>query len=81
MNKIFTQYIYSRLICCVIMAVVCSIILALLGEKYALLLGIFIGVMDMIPYFGSIIATIVSAVIAAISGGLVHAVWCLVALL
>ena len=80
-NKIFTQYIYSRLICCVIMAVVCSIILALLGEKYALLLGIFIGVMDMIPYFGSIIATIVSAVIAAISGGLVHAVWWLVALL
>lgn len=80
-NKIFTQYIYSRLICCIIMAIVCTVILALLGEKYALLLGIFIGVMDMIPYFGSIIATIVSAVIAAISGGLMHAVWCLVALL
>ena len=80
-NKIFTQYIYSRLICCVIMAVVCTVILALLGEKYALLLGIFIGVMDMIPYFGSIIATLASGVVTAISGGFMHAVWCLVALL
>ena len=80
-NKIFTQYIYSRLICCIIMAIVCTVILALLGEKYALLLGIFIGIMDMIPYFGSIIATIVSAIITAISGGFMHAIWCLVALL
>ena len=75
-NKIFTQYIYSRLICCMIMAVVCSIILSIMGEKYALLLGIFIGVMDIIPYFGSIISWAVGAVIMAISGGLMHSVWC-----
>ncbi len=79
-NEIFTQYIYSRLICCSIMAIVCTIILALLGEKYALVLGIFIGVMDLIPYFGSIIATVASAIIAAISGGALHAVWCTIAL-
>lgn len=75
-NKIFTQYIYSRLICCMIMAVVCSIILSIMGEKYALLLGIFIGVMDIIPYFGSIISWAVGAIIMAISGGLMHSVWC-----
>lgn len=80
-NQIFTQYIYSRLICCTIMAIVCTILLALLGEKYALLLGIFIGVMDMIPYFGSIIATVASGVITAISGGALHAVWCTIVLL
>ena len=75
-NTIFTQYIYSRLICCTVMAVVCSLVLALMGERYALLLGIFIGFMDMIPYFGSIISWFVSAVVMAISGGVWHAVWC-----
>ena len=75
-NTIFTQYIYSRLICCVIMAIVCSILLAIMGEKYALLLGIFIGIMDIIPYFGSIISWIVSGVIMLISGGPIHAAWC-----
>ena len=75
-NTIFTQYIYSRLICCVIMAIVCSIILAIMGEKYALLLGIFIGIMDIIPYFGSIISWIVSGFIMLISGGAAHAAWC-----
>ena len=75
-NTIFTQYIYSRLICCIIMAIVCSIILAIMGEKYALLLGIFIGIMDIIPYFGSIISWIVSGVIMLISGGPAHAAWC-----
>ena len=80
-NMIFTQYIYSRLICCMIMAVVCSIILSIMGEKYALLLGIFIGVMDIIPYFGSIISWIVGAIIMAISGGLMHSVWCSILML
>lgn len=80
-NRIFTQYIYSRLICCVIMAVVCTVILAVLGEKYALLLGIFIGLMDMIPYFGSIISWVVSAIVTVISGGVLHAVWCSIATL
>lgn len=80
-NTIFTQYIYSRLICCMIMAVVCSIILSIMGEKYALLLGIFIGVMDIIPYFGSIISWAVGAVIMAISGGVMHSVWCSILML
>ncbi len=75
-NSIFTQYIYSRLICCVVMGVVCSVILTLMGEKYAILLGVFIGFMDMIPYFGSIISWAVSAVVMAISGGISHSIWC-----
>ena len=73
---IFTQYIYSRLICCVVMAVVCSIILAIMGERYALLIGMFIGFMDLIPYFGSIISWVVGAIVMTISGGLWHSVWC-----
>lgn len=75
-NEIFTQYIYSRLICCAVMAVACTIILAVMGEEYALLLGIFIGFMDLIPYFGSIISWAVGLVVMVISGGWSHGLWC-----
>lgn len=80
-NAIFTQYIYARLICCVVMAAVCTLVLLIMGEKYALLLGIFIGFMDMIPYFGSIISWVVSGIVMLISGGTFHAIWCSVILL
>lgn len=75
-NLIFRKYVYSRLICCIVMAISCSIILALMGEKYALLLGIFIGFMDMIPYFGSIISWIVCAIVMIFTGGIFHSIWC-----
>ena len=74
-NIVFTQYIYSRLICCVVMAVLCSVVLLIMGEKYALLLGIFIGIMDLIPYFGSIISWVVGLLVMAISGGWAHSFW------
>jgi predicted PurR-regulated permease PerM len=80
-NTIFTQYIYARVICCLIVAVTSTILLLIMGEPYALLLGIFIGFMDMIPYFGSIISWAVSAVLMLISGGVFHALWCSILLL
>ena len=80
-NEIFTQYVYSRLTCCVVMAVACTLVLAIMGEKYALLLGIFIGFMDIIPYFGSIISWVVGLLVMVISGGWGHGVWCSVVIL
>ncbi len=80
-NDIFTNYIYSRLTCSVIMAVVSSIVLMLMNVKYALVLGIFIGAMDMIPYFGSIIACIVAIIATCLTGGLWKGVWVAVVLL
>lgn len=80
-NTIFRKYVYSRLICGIVMAVVCSIILAIMGEPYALLLGIFIGFMDLIPYFGSIISWCVCAIIMIFTGGIFHSLWCSIAML
>lgn len=80
-NEIFTQYVYSRLTCCVVMAVACTLVLAIMGEKYALLLGIFIGFMDIIPYFGSIISWVVGLLVMVISGGWAHGIWCSVVML
>ncbi|MDY3030339.1 MAG: AI-2E family transporter [Clostridia bacterium] len=80
-NRIFTSFLYSRLICSVIMAVVCSFVLSVLRVKYAVVLGIFIGAMDMIPYFGSIISSVIVSVITIMTGGLFKALYTAVVLL
>lgn len=74
-NDIFTNYLYSRLMCSIIMAVVCSIVLMIMNVKYALILGLFIGAMDMIPYFGSIISFVISLIVTFITGGVWKGVW------
>lgn len=80
-NDIFTNYLYSRLMCSVIMAIVCSIVLMIMNVKYALVLGIFIGAMDMIPYFGSIISVVISILVTFVTGGFWQGVWTGVVLL
>lgn len=79
-NDIFINYIYSRLICGIITGAVCGIVLSVLGVKYALLLAIIIAIMDLIPYFGSIISCILSILVALITGGFWLALWTAVAL-
>ncbi len=74
-NDIFTNYIYSRLVCSGVMAIICSIVLMIMNVKYALILGIFIGAMDMIPYFGSIISWVVALLVTFMTGGLWKGVW------
>lgn len=78
-NLIFTNYLYSRLICCAVMGAACTIVLSLMRVKYALILGLFIGIMDIIPYFGSIIASVTTVLVTCMTGGLWRAVWTAVA--
>lgn len=80
-NDIFTNYIYSRLTCSVIMAIISSIVLMLFKVKYALILGIFIGSMDMIPYFGSIISWVIVTAVTFVTGGIWKGVWVAVVML
>lgn len=74
-NDIFTSYIYSRLICCLVMGTICSIVMSVMGVKYAVALGMFIGLCDLIPYFGSIIATVIAIVINLLTAGIWSSVW------
>lgn len=80
-DEVFTNYLYSRLICSAVMAVVCGAVLSLMKVKYAVILGLFIGAMDMIPYFGSIFACVVAALVTLITGGIWKAVWTTLVLL
>ncbi len=73
-NNIFFKFISSQLIDAVVVGVLVTIILSLLKVKYAVLLGFMIGLFNMIPYFGAIIAVTISILITIITGGLSQAI-------
>ena len=52
--------------------------MTIMGVKYAPLLGFFIGLFNMIPYVGAIIATVIAAIITLITGGLSQTIWMLI---
>ncbi len=63
-NVSLGNYIRGQLIVCVAVAVIASIGLWIIGMPYAVILGIFIGVTNIIPYFGPIIGAVPVAIIA-----------------
>ena len=80
-NSIFSKYIYCRVLDAVIIAAISTILLAVLGVKYSLVLGLMIGILNLIPYFGSIISTVIAMIITLVSGGWAKMIWTGVALL
>ena len=58
-----------------------SVALTIMKVKYAVLLGFLIGVFNLIPYFGAIIAVIVACLITIFTGGFVQAIWVAVVLI
>ena len=77
-NTIFCRFITSQFLDAIVVSVLVSIALTIMGVKYAPVLGIFIGLFNMIPYFGAIIATAIAAIITLITGGLSQAIWMLI---
>ena len=63
------------------MAVLATIVLSVLRVKYAIILGVMIGLFNLIPYFGAIIAVSLSVIITLITGGIAQGIWALVLLI
>ena len=74
-NEIFLKFLASQLLDAIVVGILTSIAMSLLGVKYAVLLGVMIGLFNMIPYFGAIIAVIIATAITAITGGISQAIW------
>ena len=53
-----------------IIGIISSIAMSIIGVKYAILLGFMIGIFNLIPYFGAIIAVIIAALITLLTGGI-----------
>ena len=65
-KEIFLNYIVAKFITCVLMAVVVSIILMITSTPYSILIGIMLGIGNMIPYIGSIIFGAISIILVLI---------------
>ena len=77
-NQIFFKFLASQLLDAIVVGILITIAFSLMGIKYAPLLGFIIGLFNMIPYFGSIIAVAVSSLITLISGGLSQMIWMII---
>ena len=74
-NEIFFTFISSQIFDGFIVGIILSIAMLAMGVKYAVLLGFMIGLFNIIPYFGAIIASIIAIIITIFTGGIAQAIW------
>ena len=74
-NSIFFSFITSQIIDAFIVGIIISIILTIMKVKYSILLGFLIGLFNVIPYFGAIVAVIIATIITIFTGGFLQAIW------
>lgn len=68
-NEVFFTFLTSQLLDALIVGILTSVAMLILKVKYAPLLGFFIGVFNLIPYVGAIIAVAIAILITLITGG------------
>ncbi|MBO5348684.1 MAG: AI-2E family transporter [Clostridia bacterium] len=73
-NEIFCKFLVSQFLDAIVVGVLASIAMSIMGVKYSILLGLFIGIFNMIPYFGAIMAVVISIFITILTGGLSKAI-------
>jgi len=80
-NEVFYKFISAQFLDACILGTLAFILLALLNVEYALTLALLLGVCNMIPFFGSIFASLVTTVVTLFTGSLQQAIFVLIALL
>ncbi|MBR3133000.1 MAG: AI-2E family transporter [Clostridia bacterium] len=73
-NEIFINFIYCQILDGILIGIITSIAMSIMGVKYAVLLGVIIGVFNIIPYFGAIIAIGGTILITILTGGINQAI-------
>lgn len=69
-NEVFFTFISSQLLDAVIVGILTTIAMLIIKVKYAPLIGFTIGLFNMIPYIGAIVAVGIGILITFITGGL-----------
>lgn len=69
-NEVFFTFITSQLLDAVIVGILTTIAMLILKVKYAPLIGFTIGLFNVVPYFGAIVAVGIGMIITFITGGL-----------
>lgn len=73
-NEVFFNFLAGQLLDGAVVGIMTSIAMSILGVKYAVLLGFMIGLFNLIPYFGAIVAVIIATLITLLTGGLKQAI-------
>lgn len=74
-NKIFFTFVTSQVLDAFIVGTITSIAMCIMQVEYSLLLGFLIGLFNIIPYFGAIVAVIIAVIITIFTGGFMQALW------
>lgn len=73
-NEFANKYIYCMIIDAVIVFIASFIVLSIEGVKYAPMLALLMGLLNVVPYFGAIIATATTGIITVFTGSLTLAI-------
>jgi predicted PurR-regulated permease PerM len=71
-NKVFSQFIRGALLDALIIAVLASIILSVAGVQFAVFIGCFAGIANIIPYFGALLGMIPAFIVAVFTEGIMQ---------
>jgi len=74
-DDLFYKFIGAQFLDSCIMATMSIVLLMLLNVRFAVFLGIFLGVANMIPKFGSIIASVVVIALTFLTGDIRQGLW------
>lgn len=79
-NMVLSQFLRGQLLDVVIIAILSSIGLTTIGLDFAVFIGCFAGIANVIPYFGPILGMVPAAVIGLLTGGITQGVLAVVVL-
>ena len=79
--NIMYKYVYCQLADVLIVFVLALCVLVAMGVRYSPVLAVFIGVFNVIPYFGAVIACVVTALLTVFTSSLSKGIWVAVALI
>ena len=68
LDHVFSGYIRGQLTDAFVMMILISLVLTITGVKFAVVIGIFAGIGNLIPYFGPIVAYISTTIVCLING-------------
>jgi predicted PurR-regulated permease PerM len=74
LNGMLAAYVRAQLIACAVVGTLCGLGFALLGNPYAILLGVLAAVLEFIPLVGPLVVAVIAVAIAALHDP-VLAVW------
>lgn len=74
-NEVFFNFVSGQLIDAILVGIMTAVAMSIMKVKYAVLLGFIIGLFNLIPFFGAIVAVIIAIFITLCTGGVSKAIW------